>query len=376
MKKAKLEEIEILRGIAFLAVVLQHIIAGIFYQPGLSPLTLNVATTLLGLIRFAVPLFVFITGVVLFYNYDAKVNYKDFLLKRFKQVIVPYLIWTVFYYAWVGFLSGVEATSTQDQLLDIIQLAFTGKAAYHLWFMVMIIPFYLLFPFFKLLISKNRKWSINLAVIAAVFVINLFLVYSLSKGMLTNDNPNLGFIFNYLDRNFLFWVFYFILGGFVGLYYDHWKIFVRKTWVRVFSLLLLGICMYDICFKIVRINNGVTDNPYLFSANVTAPLKPLMMITILLLLLLVFVLAEKIAASRSYSANLLRSFGKYSFGAYLIHVFVLKIVNNLVISYLSVLGVFMQTVISFVLCSLLSLILCIAISRTKSSVGEVLVGRV
>ncbi|MCM3040831.1 acyltransferase family protein [Paenibacillus motobuensis] len=103
-------------------------------------------------------------------------------------------------------------------------------------------------------------------------------------------------------------------------------------------------------------------------ANVTAPLKPLMMITILLLLLLVFVLAEKIAASRSYSANLLRSFEKYSFGAYLIHFFVLKIVHNLVISYLSVLGVFMQTVISFVLCSLLSLILC-SDQQTKSSVG-------
>lgn len=109
------------------------------------------------------------------------------------------------------------------------------KKANHLWFMVMIIPFYLLFPFFKLLISKNRKWMINLVVVTTIFVINLFLVYALSKGMITNNNPNLGFIFNYLDRNFLFWVFYFILGGFVGLYYDHWKIFVRKTWVRVLS---------------------------------------------------------------------------------------------------------------------------------------------
>ncbi|RCX19000.1 acyltransferase-like protein [Fontibacillus phaseoli] len=95
MRKEKLAEIEILRGMAFLAVVLQHTIAGIFYQPGLSPLTLTVGTTVLGLIRFAVPLFVFITGVVLFYNYDAKINYVDFLRKRFKQVIIPYLSWTV-----------------------------------------------------------------------------------------------------------------------------------------------------------------------------------------------------------------------------------------------------------------------------------------
>ncbi|MEF2968156.1 acyltransferase [Paenibacillus sp. M1] len=374
MKKASLEEIQILRGIAFLAVVMQHTIAGIFYQPGLSPMALNVATITLGLIRFAVPLFVFITGVVLFYNYDAKIDYIAFLRKRFKQVVIPYLAWTVFYYVWVGFLSGVAATSTWDQLLQVIKLSLTGSASYHLWFMVMIIPFYLLFPLFKLLISKNRKWWVNLAVVAAVFVVNLLLVYALSKGMIQSDNPNLGFIYNYLDRNFLFWVFYFILGGFAGLYYDRWKTFVRKSWI--FSCVLLGICMYYISSKIVRINEGVTDNPYLFSANVTAPLNPLMMVTILLLLFLVFTLAEKIAASQARPANLLRTFGKYSFGAYLIHAFTLKLVTNLALSYLGVLGVFAQTIISFVLCSLLSLILCIGISRVKSSFGEVLVGKV
>lgn len=374
MRKAKLEEIEILRGIAFLAVVLQHTIAGIFYHPGLSPAVLNVATIGLGFIRFAVPLFVFITGVVLFYNYDTKVNYRDFLLKRFKQVVIPYLVWTVFYYAWVGLLSGVAATSTWEQLLKIIKLSFTGQASYHLWFMVMIIPFYLLFPLFKVLISKNRKWPLNAAVVAVIFAINMILVYALSKGMIQSDNPNLGFITNYLDRNFLFWIFYFMLGGLVGLYYDYWKKLAHKTWGL--SLTLLAVCMYFICSKIVEINERVTDNPYLFSANVTAPLKPLMMVTISLLLLLIFTVAEKISAHQNRSANLLRTFGKYSFGAYLIHAFALNIVNSLVISYLTVLGVFAQTIISFTLCSLLSLILCVAISRVKNSFGEVMVGRV
>ncbi|MNP36662.1 Acyltransferase family protein [compost metagenome] len=134
--------------------------------------------------------------------------------------------------------------------------------------------------------------------------------------------------------------------------------------------------MYYICVKIFRINDGVTDNPYLFSANVTAPLKPFMMVTIVLLLVLVFYLADKIAGRQIWPANLLRTFGKYSFGAYLIHAFVLNVVNNLVIGYLGVLGVFAQTTISFILSSLLSLVLCMGISRVKSSFGEVLVGRV
>ncbi|RCX19001.1 acyltransferase-like protein [Fontibacillus phaseoli] len=279
-----------------------------------------------------------------------------------------------FYYAWVGFLSGVAATSTWEQLLDIVKLSFTGQASYHLWFMVMIIPFYFLFPLFRLTISKNRKWQVNFTVVTAAFAVNMIFVYTLSKGKIYNDDPQLGFIFNYLDRNFLFWIFYFILGGLVGLYYDHWKTFVRKTWV--FSLGLLAICMYIIYAKVSRINAGVTDNPYLFSADVTAPLKPFMMVTILLLICLLFSLAEKIATRHNWPANLLSTFGKYSFGAYLIHAFALRLTNFLAISYLGVIGVFAQTVISFALCSLLSLILCIGISKNRSSAGELLVGRV
>lgn len=374
MRKAKLKEIEVLRGLAFLAVVMQHVIAGLFYQPGLSPGVLTVGTTFLGLTRYAVPLFVFITGVVLFYNYDGKLNFGSFLLKRFRQVVVPYLAWTVFYYVWIALLSGVSAKTTWMQLYDILHLALTGKASYHLWFMVMIIPFYLLFPLFRLLLPKQGSWKVHLAVVAGIFIINLLLVYALSQGKIFSDNPNLGFIFNYLDRNFVFWIFYFMLGGWVGMYYEQWKTFVRKTWI--FSAGLLALCMVQIYFKVAEINEGVKDNPYLFSSNVTAPLKPFMMATILLLILLVFLLAEKIAAGSGWTARLLGTFGKYSFGAYLAHAFVLNLVSGSVVAYLGVLGVYTQTIVAFLLCSVLSLGLCMGLNRIKVSLGEMLVGKI
>lgn len=374
MRKAKLKEIEVLRGLAFLAVVMQHVIAGLFYQPGLSPGVLTVGTTFLGLTRYAVPLFVFITGVVLFYNYDGKLNFGSFLLKRFRQVVVPYLAWTVFYYVWIALLSGVSAKTTWMQLYDILHLALTGKASYHLWFMVMIIPFYLLFPLFRLLLPKRGSWKVHLAVVAGIFIINLLLVYALSQGKIFSDNPNLSFIFNYLDRNFVFWIFYFMLGGWVGMYYEQWKTFVRKTWI--FSAGLLALCMVQIYFKVAEINEGVKDNPYLFSSNVTAPLKPFMMATILLLILLVFLLAEKIAAGSGWTARLLGTFGKYSFGAYLAHAFVLNLVSGSVVAYLGVLGVYTQTIVAFLLCSVLSLGLCMGLNRIKVSLGEMLVGKV
>lgn len=374
MRKAKLEEIEILRGIAFLAVVLQHVIAGVFYQPNLSAPSIIAGTTFLGIIRFAVPLFVFITGVVLFYNYDGKLKYLSFLRKRFRQIILPYLTWTVFYFVWVSFLSGIPASTTWNELLNLVKASLTGKASYHLWFMVMIIPFYILFPWFRLLMSKKRKAWTNLIIVAAFFVVNLVLVYALSKGMITSDNPKLAFIFDYLDRNFLFWMFYFMLGGLVGLYYETWKKFVIKA--KYVAIVGLALCFYFIANDIIQLNRSSTGDPYIFSANVTTPLKPFMMVTIIVLIVLVFAAAMKLASKPTKFSQLLALFGKYSFGTYLIHAFVLSFTSRLAIDYLHMLDVYSQMVISFVLCASISLFLTVWLSRMKISVGEMWVGKV
>lgn len=374
MKKAKLEDIEILRGVAFLAVVLQHVIAGVFYQPGVTPAAMVMGTTFLGLTRFAVPLFVFITGLVLFYNYDGKLNYVSFLRKRFYQVVLPYLTWTLFYYVWVSFLSGVAPSTTWNELLNLIKVSLTGKASYHLWFMVMIIPFYLLFPLFRVLISKDRKGSTNLIVVLAFWGVNLLLVYGLSKGLITSDTRQLGFIFDYLDRNFLFWIFYFLLGGLAGLYYEVWKKFINKS--KYIGIAVLLVCFYPIVNQILHINRGATDNRYLFSANVTAPLKPLMLVTITIMILLVFSVVMRISHRQTKITKLLYLFGKYSFGTYLIHAFVLRFTNHLAVDYLSMLDVFSQSVVSFVLCSSISLFLTIWLSKMKITVGEIWVGKV
>ncbi|MGG6312883.1 acyltransferase [Paenibacillus macerans] len=377
MKKARLDEIEILRGIAFLAVVLQHVIGGIFSQPGLSSSAILAGTTFLGLTRFAVPLFVFITGVVLFYNYDGELHYRSFLRKRFSQVVLPYLAWTVFYYVWVSFLSGTGPSTTWEELLNLLKLALTGRASYHLWFMVMIIPFYLLFPLFKKLLSKERKPVVNLIAAASVLVVNGFLVFALSKGWIVSDHPFLQtLVIDYLDRNFLFWTFYFVMGGLVGLYYDKWKKIVQKTWL--IGLLLSGVCLYMIYAKITGILSLRDRDLYLYAANVSAPLRPLMMGTILILIVLAFALAMGIArrSGLSVPSRILIAFGRYSFGAYLIHAFVLRSTNELAKSYLSWLNVYGQAAVSFVLCAAISLFLCLWISRMKLTVGEAWVGKI
>lgn len=375
MKKERLHEIELLRGLAFLAVVLQHVIAGVFYQPDLSGYTILVGTTFLGFIRFAVPLFVFITGVVLFYNYDGRLNYGSFLWKRFRQIIVPYLAWTAIYYIWISFRTGwFTSPNIWSELLHFLKLAITGQTSYHLWFMVMIIPFYLLFPFFRLLLGKDKKPWVNLAVAALFLGISLGLVYALSKGWITSDNSLLNvMVLPYLDRNFLFWIFYFVMGGLIGLYYQQWKMIVSRIWWL--CLICLAVYMYVIYTRIEALTQSLTSDLYIYSSYVTAPLNLLMMGTILVSLVLVFAIAQQLTAKASIVSALLTTFGRYSFGAYLIHAMVLSSTNYLVISYLGVLGVYGQTIVSFVLCAAVSLGVCLGLSKVKW-IGEVLVGRV
>ena len=68
MPKERIPEIERLRGIAFLAVVLRHSIAHYSVAPGMTTGDGLMMAVLLMATKFAVPVFIFITGMVLFYN--------------------------------------------------------------------------------------------------------------------------------------------------------------------------------------------------------------------------------------------------------------------------------------------------------------------
>lgn len=372
--KERLQEIDVLRGLAFLAVVLQHVIGGLFYLPDISPDSISVGAVLLAVIRFAVPLFVFITGVVLFYNYDNKIDYKSFIRKRFSQVVLPYSIWTVFYFVWIKFLFGLTTLGTWNAVKDMGWSLITGTASYHLWFMVMIIPFYFLFPLFRIFISKNKKLSWNVAVVIAFLVFNFVLLCMLSMGVFSKLTPKLSLIANYLDRNFIFWVFYFILGGFAGIHYKQFIVFIEK--IKNINLLIWLVSLALIFVDIKKINNSELAGKYILSANVTSPLDPVIYLFLISSILLMFWVARLVCNKMIGIAGFLNICGKYSFGAYLIHAFVLKYTNKFVIQFSGSVSIYLLTVISFVFCSVISILICVFISKVKIPLGESIIGKI
>ncbi|MFN8355500.1 MAG: acyltransferase family protein [Spirosomataceae bacterium] len=94
--------------------------------------------------RFAVPVFVMLSGYLLLGRYN---DLTSFLSKRLTRVAVPFLIWTLFYIVWANFY-GVRPERTPWEIGAITQKILTGGggASYHLWFVYMLLGLYAITP--------------------------------------------------------------------------------------------------------------------------------------------------------------------------------------------------------------------------------------
>ncbi|WP_246078994.1 acyltransferase [Paenibacillus piri] len=228
-KKAKLLELDIVRAFAILAVLTIHGTseATVELPVGSGSQALYLAINKLS--NFAVPLFILLSGLVLFYRYIDDWSGKQavaFYLKRVKQILFPYLIWSAFYYIYNQLLF------TRDQLhwswSEFFGLLPWADASYHLYFMVIIVQFYLLFP---LLVWLCRMWS---GFRKGLFVLGIavqFAFYSYNHWVKPlNHMPSLCVTYFSL----------FCLGGFIGMHYDAFAAWISRhiRWVLPLSAAL------------------------------------------------------------------------------------------------------------------------------------------
>ena len=94
--KPHIKALDTLRTISILAVLLIHTTTKLleFTQYDLN--TYAFSLLLNQLARFAVPLFILISGFVLELNYDYHTGYRAYLKKRVSRILIPYLFWVTF----------------------------------------------------------------------------------------------------------------------------------------------------------------------------------------------------------------------------------------------------------------------------------------
>ncbi|WP_433945723.1 acyltransferase [Paenibacillus sp. SN-8-1] len=350
ISKERILEIELLRGIAFAGVVFQHAVAhyGYLKETGLADGALLALLVILS--KFAVPVFIFITGMVLFYNYDGQLNYLSFLGKRIKDIGAPFFIWSVFYM----FLNHALPGAKLHEVLAAGERLITGKSSFHLWYVFMMVQFYLLFPLFRYVvrgISDRLRPSVRPWVVAAAGAayIGLMPLIGMIGGLFTAaDISVLTPLFtNYADRNVLYYLFYFLLGAAAGMNVTRWQLWVRKG-QRLYWPVFIGFTAY---FFYRLVNGFQREDGLHINFNGVALLQPLMVV---FLTSSIFVL-YRIAMAMKTSGNplLLRMLTRVSvlsYGAYLMHAGVLRIAYTLEGSLFAEWSITLRTLIAFILC--------------------------
>ncbi|WP_206458801.1 acyltransferase [Anaerovorax sp. IOR16] len=145
----KLIGLDFYKAIGAILVIFIHVTATpvVSLAPGLS---LNVLIFINRFAKPAVPMFIFASGMALFYSYRNKeFQYSTFLTRRFTKIFIPYVVWCAVYYGYYIY-EGIYPVS----LIFFIQQVLNGRMLYHLYFVVTILQFYFLFGLIRSIVMK------------------------------------------------------------------------------------------------------------------------------------------------------------------------------------------------------------------------------
>lgn len=225
VKNNRLYELDYIRFIACLAVMIVHITAtGVTdYIQGSFP---HIITLILNRsLKFTTPVFIFLSGVTNFFAYSNKeIKYFDFVKKRLKSTLVPYFVWCLIYYS-----AYIYAGIYSFDIVFFIKNVVLGTMSYHLYFVIIISQIYLLGPLFYKLIKNSNK-RILILTVAAIFT-------AICAGTLN---------FKLSDRIFLKYIFFYMIGIYVTLETEKFKTFVDKNKILITAMYITIGLLYTV----------------------------------------------------------------------------------------------------------------------------------
>ncbi len=217
--------IDLVRVLTFTCVIAVHTVATI-NSPDSVP-----AGGAEMLLHFTREAFFALSAFVLMYRYRERLFIRPFWRRRFWLIGAPYVIWTIIYSA-LGLITTPLAPSAA--LIQLGRNLITGAACYHLYFLIVTMQFYLLFPAFRWLLQVTRGWHQWLLVGGAVLQVGV------NAGLHAAHPTGFAEQLWHFDGSFVgSYVFYLLLGGVAALHADRVQDWVLAHPVAVVVALVL-----------------------------------------------------------------------------------------------------------------------------------------
>ncbi|RED57612.1 acyltransferase [Cohnella lupini] len=318
-RRAKLTEIDIVRGIAILGVLMVHSTS--FATVDMKETSLYGVYNFLNIFsKIGTTSFILLSSFVLFYNYYPQPltvqRFKKFYRNRLLYIVVPYMIFSTIYFALRWYQNGFawELSRMWPSYWDKI---LHGQAYTHLYFVFISIQLYLMFPIL-LYLFKRFRWLAATAVIVGVGLQWAFFLYNREYWQVTNRGS---WSPTYFGQYFL--------GAWLGIYFDKikaWLIIAKDTitktkivlWIALWSAWLASGIAYVRIFYNQRMYQTVYHNAlYDGLWDIYTMLTPLVLIQI------AFLIGGRM--NSSFWVGRLRHLGVVSFGVYLFHPLILLV---------------------------------------------------
>ena len=322
--KEKLIWPDSLRVISTIAVIILHVSAPILYEYGkISEESWHIGNFYDGMVRFCVPVFFMLSGALLL-SKDYKLS--NFLQKRFWRIVPPLIFWSLIYIFYDYILVGEKYFTLIEFIMMVIRNLFNGSE-FHLWFIYTLLGLYLFIP----ILRKWIKNSGNKEIVYFLLIWVLTIIYSIPHFNIYLPNIPL--------TNFTEYIGYLVLGYFLS------NLTIKNKYVPIMFIIIgMSITIYGTYYFTLK-NNEYSE--YFFGY-----LTP----NVLLSSMGIFLLFKNFVIKNKRIIKVILFFSNHSFGIYLVHIFILTLLNSVGINWKltnPIISIPITAVICFLLSSLI-----------------------
>ncbi|WP_026917577.1 acyltransferase [Gordonia shandongensis] len=246
-KRPYLHHVDLVRTTTFALVMFVHVYTSTTDQFG------SVGTNATAILFHATRnIFFALTGFVLMYQYLDRPDFRatTFWRKRIKLVIIPYAIWSVLYWLVTVMWAQNRLGDVPSNLDDLGERLAWGTAAYHLYFLFVMLQVYVLFPLVRRLVTATRGHHGLLALGAGALQITVIAV-------MTYWTPpsSIADLWGHLYATFLPYSLVIVLGALAADHRDTLHRLLRGQGVLLVTL-LISTGAFAVAAYLYRVNTG------------------------------------------------------------------------------------------------------------------------